>query len=221
MSAPRIICNEERFAGHSHMQFRLLLAMILMLLTAYVAFAQTFKWNWRESQELSAGQSLRNSKMAKIEKQLLAMVIADQLRSTMDDSDDASEEQFQKAALDSRIEKVDLNGDGSPEIIVQGMLQCSPTGNCPFLIFQRVIHGYKLLLDGFGQTFTVQRSHKNGFRDVVLGMHGSATESMLTVYRYEGGGYHDVECYEAAWSVLEGDTIRKLKEPRISPCGSQ
>jgi hypothetical protein len=218
MPALRIICNKDRFAGRSCTQLRLLLAMIPMLLTACVAFAQTFQWNWRESQELSAGQSLRNSKVTKIERQLLVSVIADQLKSTMDDVDDASEEQLQKAVLDSRIEKVDLNGDGNPEIIVQAMLQCSPTGNCPFLIFQGVAHGYKLLLNGYGQTFTIQKNRTNGFRDVVVAGHGSATESMLTVYHYELGKYIDVACYEAVWSGVETGSNRQLKDPRISPC---
>jgi hypothetical protein len=71
------------------------------------------------------------------------------------------------------------------------------------------------------QSFTIERTRTNGFRDIVLAMHGSATESQLTLYKYANGAYHDVACYDANWTVLEGDTIRELKEPRITPCGTR
>jgi hypothetical protein len=90
-------------------------------------------------------------------------------------------------------------------------------GNCPFWVFRRINGAYKLLLDGIGQTFTLQQSYTNGFRDIVVAMHGSAFESMLTLYRYEGGSYHDRECYIA--SLLDrDDASRQLEQPRISPC---
>ena len=99
---------------------------------------------------------------------------------------------------------------------------CSPTGNCPFWLFRKTKHSYKLLLYAEGiQSFTIERTRTNGFRDIVLAMHGSATESQLTLYKYANGAYHDVACYDANWTVLEGDTIRELKEPRITPCGTR
>jgi hypothetical protein len=204
-----------------HLRFRAVVVAFLMLVGASSSVAEKFQWNWRQSQELTAERSLRSANLPKIEKASLAKALANQLKPMMADLGIESDKQFQEAILDTRIEMVDLNGDGSPEVIAQGIPGCSPTGNCPFWIFQRMTHGYKLLLDGFGQTFTVQRSRTNGFRDIVVAMHGSSTESTLTLYRYASSRYHDVECYEAAWSVLEGDTTRQLKEPRISPCGSQ
>lgn len=205
----------------AYVRFLSVIATFLMLIASSGTVAETFQWNWRESQELTAQRSLRNANLPKTERESLATAFADQLRPMMADLDIASEKQLQEAALDTRIEMVDLNGDGSPEVIAQGTPACSATGNCPLWIFQRMTHGYKLLLDGFGQTFTVQRSRTSGFREIVVATHDSATESGLIVYHYEHGVYHDVGCYQAAWSVLEGDTARQLKEPRISPCGSQ
>ena len=156
--------------------------MLLVLLAALACIAESFQWNWREAQELKADQSLRNAAITKEERQSLAKAIADRLRPDMADLEITSEKQLQEFALNTRIKKTDLNGDGYPEVIAQGMSGCSPTGNCPFWVFQRMTHGYKLLLDGFGQTFTVQHNRANGYKDIVVAMHGSAFDSGLTLY---------------------------------------
>ena len=179
---------------------------------------QDFHWNWRESQELNAQESLRNAKLTSLDRQAIAAAIAAQLRPTMADLDIGSENQLRKAVLDTRITMIDLNNDGVPEAVAQGMVNCSPTGNCPFWVFRKTLRGYKLLVESYGQKFTVQRTSTNGFRDIVISMHGSATESGLTDYRYKDGNYHDAGCYGASWTVTEGDTVRELKEPQIHCC---
>jgi hypothetical protein len=146
--------------------------MILMLLAASVSSAQNFQWNWHDSKYLTAEQSLRNANVTTVERESLARVLADQLRPMVADADIASENQLQEAALDTRIEKLDLKGDGSPEVIAQAVPGCIPTGNCSLWIFQRITHGYRLILDGFGQTFTVQHTRTNAFSDIVVEMHG-------------------------------------------------
>ena len=182
---------------------------------------QDFHWNWRESQELNTQESLRNAKLTSLDRQAIAAAIAAQLRPTMADLDIGSENQLRKAVLDTRIRMIDLNNDGVPEALAQGMVNCSPTGNCPFWVFRKTLRGYKLLVESYGQKFTVQRTSTNGFRDIVISMHGSATESGLTDYRYKDGNYHDAGCYGASWTVTEGDTVRELKEPQITPCGQR
>jgi hypothetical protein len=182
------------------------------------AAPQEFHWNWRDSQELNTDQSLCNAKLSRHEKKAIRRAIADQLRPLMFDLEIKSEDQQQKAALDTRIKMIDLNNDGIPEVVAQAMAGCSPTGNCMFWIFQKSPQGYWLLLKGEAQTFTIQPTATDGFRDVVLSRHGSATESGLTEYQYIDGIYRDVGCYDASWKVLEGDEERELKEPRITPC---
>ena len=182
------------------------------------AASQEFYWNWRDSQELNADQSLRNAKLSLYQKKAIARAIAKQLRPLMFDFEIKSEGQLQKAALDTRVKMIDLNNDGVPEVVAQGMAGCSPTGNCMLWIFQKSPRGYRLLLKGEAQTFTIQPTTTGGFRDVVLSMHGSATDSSLTEYQYIDGVYRDVGCYEASWKVLEGDNERELKEPRITSC---
>jgi hypothetical protein len=182
---------------------------------------QSLRWNWHESQELYAAQSLRNAKITGQGRQAIAAAIMVQLRPVVSDLEIDSDEQLNKVALDTRIKLVDLNHDGIPEVVAQGMVNCSPTGNCPFWVFQKTPKGYKLLVEGYGQTFTIQKTSTHGFKDIVLSMHGSATQSGLTDYRYEDGSYHDVGCYSASWTVLEGETVQHLKEPLITPCDHQ
>jgi hypothetical protein len=183
--------------------------------------AHNFKWDWRETQELKADQSLRNAELAGNERQAIAASIAAQLRPGMADLGIESEQQLRKAALDTRIKMTDLNNDGIPEVIAQGMVGCGATGNCPFWILQKAPGGYRLLLEGEAQTFTVQKTGTNGFLDIVLGRHASATESILTDNRYKSGIYQDVACYDASWTVLENDKVRELQEPLITPCNHQ
>ena len=134
-------------------------------------------------------------------------------------------EDLDDVVLDSPVKLLDLNGDGIPEVIVQGpgggSRNCSPTGNCQFWVFQRTNEGYTLVLDGMAQTFHIEKSRTNGWRDIVVSMHDSATRSSLTVFAFARTRYVDMACYVREWEVLEGDTLRKLKKPRMTPCRQQ
>ena len=180
-----------------------------------------FQWNWRDKQELTANQSLRNARLAEQRRNALAEAIAEQLRPMMADAGIESESELQEAALDTRIKMTDLNDDGVAEVVGQGMVGCGATGNCPFWVWRKVKQGYELLLEGQAQTFTIQKSSSNGFHDIVLSRHGSYSSGDLTLYQYKEGSYHDVACYGYEWTVLEGEKVRELKEPRITPCGQR
>lgn len=71
------------------------------------------------------------------------------------------------------------------------------------------------------QTFTIQTSSSNEFRDIVLARHGSYDSGDLAYYVYLKGSYQEAGCYDYYWSVLEGDKVRELKEPRITPCSER
>ena len=191
---------------------------------AALAWQADFQWDWRRNEELTRKDSLRESKLMPTEKAAISKAITDQLRPAMFSAGFTSEEQLENIALDARIKMVDLGGDSARELIAQGgdPAVCSPTGNCFFWLFRKTKRNYKLLLYAEGvQMFTIQRTQTNGFRDIVLAMHGSATASQLTLYKYSNGAYHDVACYDANWTVLEADTLRQLTEPRITPCGTR
>jgi hypothetical protein len=180
-----------------------------------------FHWNWKDWQELSAEQSLRKAQLVYQQKKAIASAIADAIRPMMSDLEIQSETELQKAALDTRVKMIDLNGDGVPEVVAQGMVNCGATGNCPFWVFRKAKFGYELLLEGEAQTFTIQTSSSNEFRDIVLARHGSYDSGDLAYYVYRKGLYQEAGCYDYNWSVLEGDKVRELKEPRITPCSER
>ena len=178
-----------------------------------------FHWDWRASHELKADQSLRNARLPEQSLNAIAGAIADQIRPVMAELEIKSETELKKKALDTRIAVIDLNGDGTPEIVAQGMVNCGATGNCPFWVLQKSKQsGYEIILEGEAQTFTIQGSSTNGFRDIVLSTHGSYSSGGLTIYQYQEGVYRDVGCYNYEWAVLEGEKVQELKEPRITPC---
>lgn len=174
-----------------------------------------FQWNWQNSQELPATESLAKANIPQSDKNEIAAAIAARLRL---DDDTSSDRQLYNAALDTRVKFIDLNHDGVPEVVAQPLADCSPTGNCSIWVFQKQNHGYRMLLNGFGQTFTIQKSRTNGYDDVVLAAHSSAFDSGLTVFQYRHGAYADTACYNATWRILQGDSYVDLKEPHITPC---
>jgi hypothetical protein len=174
-----------------------------------------FQWHWRDSQELPTAQNLANANISHTDKSDIAAAIAARLKLNDDDS---SDRQLRNAALRTRVQFIDLNHDGTPEIIAQSMADCSPTGNCSIWVFQKQSHAYKLLLKGFGQTFTIQKTRTNGYNDIVLASHGSASDSGLTVFRYSESTYVDTSCYNASWRILQAGLYVDLKEPRLTPC---
>ena len=178
-----------------------------------------FHWNSSDLEALSSRDSIKLSKsFSPAERQALLRAIVGQIKT---DNVNHTEQEWLAIAGDTRIKLVDLNGDGVPEVIAQGSddLSCSPTGNCDFWVFSRVGKTYKAILElGAIQTFTVQPTLTNGFHDLVLGMHGSATEQELFVYRFTNGRYRKSACYYAYWQRLVGDRLMHLNEPVITPC---
>jgi hypothetical protein len=85
---------------------------------------------------------------------------------------------------------VNLNRDGRPEIVVHGINEICGANNCYTWIFQKVGNGYRMLLDaGFIQQIEPQRKYTKGYCDVIGSMHGSAWDSDLTLYKFDGRKY--------------------------------
>ena len=73
-----------------------------------------------------------------------------------------------------------------------------------------------MILNGGAQTFAIEDTITNGFRDVTLGLHNSATESELRPYRFSDGRYRKRGCFDANWTKeIDGPL---LKKPIITPC---
>jgi hypothetical protein len=196
-------------------------AMAFVAGTSQLSETKSFQWNWRHGQELSAEQSLRKAKVTEEQRKAIAGAIADQIRPMMADLSIESETDLLKAALDTRVKLIDLSADGVREVVAQGMVNCGATGNCPFWVWRKGKGKYELLLEGYAQTFTIQESVTNGFYDIVLSTHGSSSSGDLKVYRYHDGAYQEAGCYDYDWDVVEGEKVRELTEPRLTPCSER
>lgn len=148
------------------------------------------------------------------------------MREDQPNGEPLSESKERSVAAETRIEFVDLTEHGRNEVIAQAGgvgSDCSPTGNCPFWILRHERDGYHAILHAdSAQTFTIQPTRTRSYNDIVLGMHGGAHDSMLTLYKYSGLTYEEVACYDAAWEAAdERGNNRHLKEPRLTPCGTR
>lgn len=198
----------------------LLVGVLATAVAATPPRAMAFHWNWRDAGELSALQDLTNVRLTQHERFQLASLIKSDIGTDLADEDEVGSKSILPAVfVETRVALVKLHPGSTPDVVAQWMGNglCSPTGNCPFWIFERRTGSYKLILKGFGQTFTVQSTRTNGYKDIVLAAHGSATSSGLTLYKYNANKYREAGCFDAEWTVLEGDTIRELKEPRVTP----
>lgn len=123
-------------------------------------------------------------------------------------------------AEQAHVKFIELNGDAVFEVIAQPIGNICGAANCPLYVFQKTATNYRVILEkGAAQTVTVQRTRTNGYLDVVVSMHGSATEESLFVYQFTEGRYRRTHCYNEYFTELGTDGgSHELKKPRIEPC---
>jgi hypothetical protein len=128
------------------------------------------------------------------------------------------------AMFEDIIEFVDLNDDGTTEIIAQGygLGPCGATGNCIVMVLQSTSSGWTTLLDTYTQfgggfeKIRVLDNSMNGYRDIVIADHDSACERTALVLAYDGKQYRERDCYHINWCT-EAGTVR-LSKPEIGAC---
>jgi len=185
-----------------------------------------FRWSESYAHELNYDHTLATANELSPElRKALSHAIRKQLIRILrrkDDLDDESPEDLNKLVARTRIELLDLNGDGNPEILAQanGIPACGATGNCSWLIFEQSPVGLKLLLEttwGF-EVIAVRPWKTNSYRDIVLGAHVSATERELDLFKYDGAMYRRDSCY---WRRYTGDHGEDVKIPWVArtDCG--
>ncbi len=186
-----------------------------------------FRWSRRKAQELGYDQTIRrSSELSPDKKASLIEAIAAEIRPFNADLQISSERELRELSAKTRIKLVDLNDDGVVEVLAQAndfKAGCGGTGNCPFWVFQETATGFRKLLetrgkDGIGgvEVLTVAALRTNGFNDLVLGAHDSASEMTLFVYRFRDGQYRVSECYDADWWCMECSPPGGLEEPKIT-----
>lgn len=187
-----------------------------------------FRWSERQAHELDYGHTLAKARNLTAEdRRLLENAVYAALKRAQrrdpESFEDISDSQLKKFTGETRVESVDLNGDGTPEFIAQprGMGPCGATGNCLLWIFQKTPRGLKVLLDsgrdGYFEMIIVRPWLTDGYHDIVLGSHSTATARELSWYKYRDGAYREYRCY---YLSRVGENAEYLKSPEISetPC---
>lgn len=200
---------------------------VIVLLVAFLLFSldlsgaeARFRWNWRKSGY--PREALQSSALAEPEKRAILEAVFNVLRKKSLNLG-VPDEKLREIASSARITIVDVTGDGVNEIIASAGTDrdwCSPTGNCPYWIFVKTAEGYSPVLTSFGQTFTIGNRRPSGANDIIIAMHGSATERGLSVYRWTGRVFTQIACYDAVWPYIDecGNTA---KEPVLKRCSSK
>jgi len=116
-------------------------------------------------------------------------------------------------------ELIDLNRDGKSEIIVHGIGDtCGPYW-CANWIYHKTSADYQLLLDaGDIQDIEPQKTFTNGYRDVMAARHGSAFDSGLSLYKFDGKQYRLKACFERSYRNYEDRRghLHVSKRPKIA-----
>ena len=115
-------------------------------------------------------------------------------------------------------EPVELNRDGKPELKVHGIGDICGAANCETWIFRKVGNKYQMLLDaGSIQRIELQKTFSHGYRDLIASMHGSACDSDLTLYKFDGQKYQRVTCFFRTYRYPDRrGQMREWKQAKIS-----
>jgi hypothetical protein len=113
---------------------------------------------------------------------------------------------------------IDLSRDGRTELVVHGINEICGANNCYTWIFQKAGNSYRMLLDaGFIQQIEPQKTYTNGYHDVIGAMHGSAWDSELTLYKFDGKKYRRAGCFFRTYRYKDKRGLfRDSKRPIVS-----
>ena len=116
-------------------------------------------------------------------------------------------------------EPLDLNGDGIPELEVHGINSICGANNCVTWIYRRTASGYeRLLAAGSIQTVELQPTVSYGYRNIITAMHGSAWDSDLRLYKFDGREYRRTSCFKRTYRDRDRHGhMRELARPRTTP----
>jgi hypothetical protein len=117
-------------------------------------------------------------------------------------------------------EQIDLNRDGEPELEIHGTgAGICGAANCVTWIYGKSGDQYQMLLDaGSIQRIEPQKTFTKGYRDIIASMHGSAWDSDLTLYKFDGKEYRRVGCFVRTYRYEDKrGRKREWKRPQITP----
>jgi hypothetical protein len=117
--------------------------------------------------------------------------------------------------------RLESGADRDVVVQVRNNCICSPTGNCDFRVLRNVAGKYVPVLESSGnvQMFRILSATKHSFHDIETSMHGSAFDSEITRWTFNGMNYEQACHYDRNYWYADGDdTPREHKVPRITRC---
>ena len=121
------------------------------------------------------------------------------------------------------VKKVDLNGDGSLELIFSGII-CG-NANCSTWIYRKNGNRYvQIPFDASAIGIEIRKTKTSGYFDISVEGRSSASETELHIYKFDGSKYEIKECFSKKFAVVNSKTGKAtvLKTPKITKinCGS-
>jgi hypothetical protein len=188
--------------------FPLLAIFALLLMQSDSVPGAIAAWRPAQSMELNENETLSNLKINAVERTSLASAIESHMRQTYRlESADAM--QMRTRALRS------VGSDHRRFILVQATSNefCGATGNCTLMIYEKFGSQYRCVFTAVGQTLTVLDTVSGGYPLLLVAIHESASERSLQEYRYLGGRYRSVACYD--YQAADPDTNEGVTTPTI------
>jgi hypothetical protein len=81
-------------------------------------------------------------------------------------------------------------------------------------IFKEADKRFQPIPETEGQTFEIRQTATNHFKDFLVGIHESAFQRTLLLYRMRDGKYRMDACYDAVWPESETGP----KKPCVTDC---
>lgn len=106
---------------------------------------------------------------------------------------------------------IDFNGDGAKEIKIRGKYSnfCGATGNCSEWIYAKNKKSgkYRMILSTGGEYFHIWKAKTNGYQDIYVKTHDSASSSYNMIYKFDGKVYKERKCwFEDFWMINESES---------------
>jgi len=166
-------------------------------------------WTQADTHAIEWRHNVRAARLTPAQMARLKKITGSELQAC---SDDELPREAKVGLADFPIEPATLAPDKSG-FAVQGMgsCMCGAVGNCPFWLLDSDMH---LLIASRAQEFALLPQLKNGMRNVVLRLHGSATDSSWALYQFDGKHYRPSQCADVNYSP---NPDRILKRPKVTP----
>jgi hypothetical protein len=116
-------------------------------------------------------------------------------------------------------DRVDLNADGEPEVLIQGINTgfCEMTGDCENYVFTKRNGVYKqILFESYAIEYKINRSQTNGYFDIEFKDNDRLGDNAIRIYRFDGRKYRVKECYRSTWLKLHNGEEVIFNPPKIA-----